>query len=243
MSNIYALQTARKGSKSVINKNIMDINGKPLFAHPIDKALKSELIKEVYISTDIKLIIDNKKNRKYRTIIRPDNLCGDNSSHHDVMIHGLEYIEKEKQEKVDYLVVLLGNSLGSPGSEIDEALKFLIENALNGLNILNSDTVCKPSYSLFSIKNGNLETCMSQKEIKDLALINNVNDKKSAGNVYFANGSFFICKRDVLLNKIGKLPYPWLGNKIKPWVQNVNMEIDAYWQSFVLREINKEENK
>ena len=243
MTNVYALQTARKGSKSVVNKNIMDINGKPLFSHPIDKAIKSKLIKEVYISTDIALIIDNHKKRKYKTIIRPSHLCGDDSSHHDVMIHGLEYIEKENQEKVDYLVVLLGNSLGSPGSEIDEALKFLIENKeYDGLQTVSEFNMFNP-FRAFSIKNDNLETCMSQKEIKDLALINNVNDKKSAGNVYFANGSFFICKRDVLLNKIGKLPYPWLGNKIKPWVQNVNMEIDAYWQSFVLRAINKEENK
>ena len=38
---------------------------------------------------------------------------------------------------------------------------------------------------------------LDQKEIERTSILKNINDKKSAGNVYFANGSFFICKRDV----------------------------------------------
>jgi CMP-N-acetylneuraminic acid synthetase len=239
MNNIYALQTARKGSKSVINKNIMNINGKPLFAHPVDEAIKSDFIKEVYISTDIDLIIENKENRKYKIIKRPNFLCLDDSSHHDVMIHGLEFIEEEIKQKVDYLVVLLGNSLGSDSREIDRAIKFLINNdQYDGLQTVSEFNMFNPFRS-FKIKEDQLVTSVSQEEIKEQSILKNINDKKSAGNVYFANGSFFICKRDVLLSKIGMLPYPWLGNKIKPWIQDVSMEIDAYWQSFVLKEIAK----
>lgn len=238
--NVYALQTARKGSKSVKNKNTMDINGKPLYRHPVDKAIKSKLIKSVFISTDIESVIQNKEKIDYSTIRRPDYLCKDNSSHHDTMIHGLKEIEKAKKEKVDFLVVLLGNSLGSPGNEIDKAVDFLIKNKqYDSVQTVSEFNMFNPLRS-FKIKNDNLETCVDQKEIEKISILKNVNDKKSAGDVYFANGSFFICKREVLLNKKGLLPYPWLGYKIKPWIQKVNMEIDAYWQSFVLKEIDNE---
>ena len=240
MINVYALQTARKGSKSVINKNIMDINGKPLYRHPVDKVLNSKIIKEVFISTDIELIIENKEKINYKVIKRPKHLCEDNSSHHDTMIHGLKEIEKEKKENVDFLVVLLGNSLGSTGEEIDKAIEFLKNNDwYDSIQSVSEFNMFNPLRS-FKIENNQLHTCIDQKEIKKTSILENINDKKSAGNVYFANGSFFICKRDVLLSKKGLLPYPWLGNKIKPWVQKTNMEIDAYWQSFVLKEIDNE---
>ena len=82
---------------------------------------------------------------------------------------------------------------------------------------------------------GFLKTYMDQDRISSGTKIRNVNDKNSAGDIYFANGSFFICRRDILMKKEGFLPFPWLGFKIKPWIQEVTMEIDAYWQSSVLR--------
>lgn len=240
MINVYALQTARKGSKSVIDKNIMDINGKPLYRHPVDKALNSKIIKKVFISTDIDTIIENKEKINYKVIKRPKYLCEDNSSHHDTMIHGLKEIEKIEQQSVDFLVVLLGNSLGSSGEEIDKAINFLMNNQqYDSIQSVSEFNMFNPLRS-FKIQNDQLLTCIDQKEIERTSILKNVNDKKSAGNVYFANGSFFICKRDILLGKKGLLPYPWLGNKIKPWIQKTNMEIDAYWQSFVLKEIDNE---
>ncbi len=126
--NIYALQTARAGSKSVKSKNTMLFDDKPLFQHPVEKALQSKLIKQVYISTDIYLIKRNSDNLPYWVISRPDELAGDDSSHHDVMIHGINEIEKQTQETVDILVVLLGNSLGAEGKELDRAIQFLVDN-------------------------------------------------------------------------------------------------------------------
>ena len=128
MTNVYALQTARAGSKSVKSKNTMYFDDKPLFQHPIEKALNSKLIKRVYISTDIYLIKRNCDNLPYKIIPRPEDLAGDDSSHHDVMIHGLAEIERMEREPVDILAVLLGNSLGAEGTEIDAAVQFLIDN-------------------------------------------------------------------------------------------------------------------
>ena len=235
MTNVYALQTARAGSKSVKSKNTMLFDDKPLFQHPVEKALESKLIKKVYISTDIYLIKRNSDNLPYRIISRPESLAGDDSSHHDVMIHGICEIEKREEEDVDILVILLGNSLGAEGKELDKAVQFLIDNpGYDSVQSVSEFNMFNP-FRAFTIENDLLKTYMDQKVISSGTKIDNVNDKNSAGDIYFANGSFFICRKDVLMKREGFLPFPWLGYKIKPWVQEVTMEIDAYWQSSDLR--------
>ena len=44
--------TARCGSKGVKDKNIRQLNGKPLIAYTIENAFKSKYIDEVMVSTD-----------------------------------------------------------------------------------------------------------------------------------------------------------------------------------------------
>ena len=51
MNNI-AIIPARSGSKGIKDKNITELNGKPLFAHSISAARGSELFSEVMVSTD-----------------------------------------------------------------------------------------------------------------------------------------------------------------------------------------------
>lgn len=48
----FAIIPARSGSKGVPDKNIKQLDGKPLMAYTIEAALKSKLFDEVYVSTD-----------------------------------------------------------------------------------------------------------------------------------------------------------------------------------------------
>ncbi|APF24885.1 cytidylyltransferase domain-containing protein [Clostridium butyricum] len=52
MDNIIAIIPARSGSKGVKDKNIKEINGKPLMAYTIEAAIKSKIFKDVIVSTD-----------------------------------------------------------------------------------------------------------------------------------------------------------------------------------------------
>lgn len=47
-----AIIPARSGSKGIINKNIREINGKPLLAYSIEAAKKSEIFDTIMVSTD-----------------------------------------------------------------------------------------------------------------------------------------------------------------------------------------------
>ena len=51
-----AIIPARGGSKSIPNKNIMSICGKPLIAYTIDAGKKSKYIDEIIVSTDSDVI-------------------------------------------------------------------------------------------------------------------------------------------------------------------------------------------
>ena len=98
---IVAIQTARAGSKSVPDKNISIVDEKPLFRHPLDKVKKSRFVEKIYISTDCKTIADFAiLDKDVELIRRPKILSGDLSSHHDVMIHAIQEIEKTTSRKV-----------------------------------------------------------------------------------------------------------------------------------------------
>ena len=231
--NIYALQTARAGSKSVPNKNIMEFNGKPLYLHNVHHAKASNYIKDVFVSTDCEFILDNCDG--YQVIDRPEYLCRDDSSHHETICHGLDMIEKITGDKVDYLVVLLGNSLSAYTDDLDAAIKEIISSPETDTILSASELNMYNPLRAFVNDNGYLKTYLTQDEICDKAAHYNINDKNSAGNIYFFNGSFHVTKRDVLFDR-GKYPFQWMGNTIKPYFQDAScMELDAKWQIEVLR--------
>ena len=235
MTNVVALQTARAGSKSVVNKNIMKIGGKPLYRQSLDHAISSKLISKSYVSTDIEEIIKNKDGIEYEVILRPEILAGDNASHQDAMIHGIEEIERRSGVEVDIVVVLLGNTLGASSDVLDRAVQFLIENEdFDSVLSVSEFNMFNPLRAYQKSPKG-LITFLSQEIIQSQVKIKNSNDKNSAGDVYFANGSFFICRSNVVKSKKGMLPFPWLGFKIKEWIQDPMMEIDAPWQIDVLK--------
>lgn len=52
MDNIIGIIPARSGSKGIRDKNIKELNGKPLMAYTIEAALKSQVFRDVVVSTD-----------------------------------------------------------------------------------------------------------------------------------------------------------------------------------------------
>lgn len=86
---VLGLIPARGGSKGVPNKNIKQINGKPLIIWTIDRALESKLIDKVIVSTDSELIKKIACEAGVEVLIRPDDLATDTASTLDVMIHAL----------------------------------------------------------------------------------------------------------------------------------------------------------
>ena len=71
---IIAIITARKGSKRIKNKNILNLSGLPLISYSIHYAKKSNLIDRVFVSTDGRKIASVSKKFGAEVIIRPKKL-------------------------------------------------------------------------------------------------------------------------------------------------------------------------
>ncbi|PUU86168.1 MAG: N-acylneuraminate cytidylyltransferase [Halanaerobium sp.] len=103
---ILAIIPARSGSKRLKDKNIKNLNGKPMISYTIEAALKSEIFSNVIVSTD---------SHKYAEIaekvgvevpfIRPEKLAADESTTNDVILHAISEMEK-RNDGYDYFMLL-----------------------------------------------------------------------------------------------------------------------------------------
>lgn len=97
MTKIAALVPLRGGSKSIPDKNIRPLAGKPLCAWCLEAALASPEIDEVWVSTDspkIKEVVLGVDPR-IQVIDRPEYLATDIASTESVMLHFAEHVPFE----------------------------------------------------------------------------------------------------------------------------------------------------
>ena len=79
MTKIISLIPARKGSKGIPNKNIINLSGKPLIHYAI-QASKQSIVEETWVSSDSDKILNISKKLGAKTIKRPKEISGDNAS-------------------------------------------------------------------------------------------------------------------------------------------------------------------
>lgn len=107
MGEVLAIIPARSGSKSVKDKNIRLIDGKPMIAYSIEHALKAECIDRVIVSTDSEEYAAIAREYGAETpFIRPAEYATDTSLDIEVFEHALEFL-KEREGYVPEIVVQL----------------------------------------------------------------------------------------------------------------------------------------
>ena len=105
---MIAIIPARGGSKGLPGKNVKMLGDKPLIAHSIVTALACPEISRVIVTTDSRAIADVAL--KYGAevpFLRPDNLASDNSRAIDAYLHCIDFLEKEENDIVEQIIVLL----------------------------------------------------------------------------------------------------------------------------------------
>ena len=83
---VVSLIPARKGSKGIPNKNLIDLCGKPLIYYSI-KASKKSLVEETWVSSDSDEILEISKNYGAKTIKRPSEISNDQSTSEEALLH------------------------------------------------------------------------------------------------------------------------------------------------------------
>lgn len=120
---ILALIPARGGSKGIKNKNIIEIEGKPLIAYTIESALQSVYIDAVIVSTDSDKIADISRQYGARVpFMRPETFAQDTSKTIDAVYYTLKKLE-EQGDKYDAIVLLQATQPLRIVEDIDGAIE------------------------------------------------------------------------------------------------------------------------
>ena len=126
---IIAIIPARGGSKGIPKKNIKKLNGKPLIAYSIEKALESKYINDVYVSTDCPYIAKIARIYKAKVpILRPKEISQDFSRDEEFIKHWLDYLSSSLNKIPDLIVQLRPTSPIRQIKNIEKGIEMMIEN-------------------------------------------------------------------------------------------------------------------
>lgn len=188
---IVAVIPARGGSKGIPEKNIIDVNGRPLIDFTIQEALNSKYIDRVIVSTDSEKIAEiSRKCGAEVPFLRPSHLAGDHSKTVDVLIDLMNKISK-LGNNYDYLILLQPTQPLRKAFHMDEAIKNTIDNGYKSLL----------SVSLVDDHPILIRTINSQGELKNLLNINSTVRRQDFPTYYKVNGAIYINKIDEDFNE------------------------------------------
>jgi CMP-N,N'-diacetyllegionaminic acid synthase len=193
--NIACIIPARRGSKGIPNKNIINVEGKPLLVWSIEQALAiKSLENKIFVSSDCDEILSVASNAGAHKIKRPKDISGDTASSESALIHALDIIE-EKLGKLDFIVFLQATSPLREPIDIENAI---LEFMKGRYDSLFSATLLE---DFFIWKKNNLNKLVSfNYDFKSRK------PRQEIEPQYVENGSIYIFKPSLLrttLNRLG----------------------------------------
>ena len=187
-NSFLAIIPARKDSKRLPKKNILEISGKPMISWTIEAAIKSKYIDEIVVTSDDEKVLEIAKKSGVDTIKRPYYLATDKAKTIDVVKHVIENLKN----KFDYVVLLQPTSPLRNETHIDEAIEFLLKKKADAVI-----SVCEMKHSPLWCntlpEDKNMENFL-KKSIKNLR-------SQDLPKFYSLNGAIYICKSDRLIDE------------------------------------------
>lgn len=216
MKNIIVIP-ARGNSKGIKKKNLIAFSGKPLLYWTIKQAKKSKFKNNIYISSEDDEIIKFAKKMNTNAIRRPTSLSKDNSSSESAIIH----IIKSLDFKVDNIIFLQATSPLRKPNDIDLAFKSFIESRSDSL------FSCHEAEDYFDVwalkKKSYIPLIINYKKRKPRQLFNQ--------EQVCQNGSIYIFKKDLIINKINRLGGKINVYKMEEWQ---SLQLDAIKQKKIM---------
>jgi len=222
-----AIVTARAGSKSILNKNILPVCGRPMVHYPILAAQAAKRVAEVWVSTDGEGIASASQEVGAKIIPRPDELGGDSVNHGVVIKHAVEYVDA-RVENLENIVLLLGNTVYIDGEIIDEALGLLDERReLDGVMTVWEAADDHPYRALQINSDGLIETFGGPRKVST--------ERQSYPKAYYYDQGVWAFRKHTVQTQDGPNPWWWMGKNvqpiIRPWVtgRDIHGLIDVFY--------------
>ncbi len=232
MSKVLCTICARGGSKGVKNKNIKEINGKPLIAYTIEQAKNSGLFEHIVISTDSDNIARIAQEYGAEVFFkRSEEMASDTAGKLDVIKDAFVRSEKYYNKQYDYLVDL---DATAPLRNVDDIKKSFEQFLLNSNDNLITAMPGRrsPYFNLVEVnKDGKVYLSKNLK--------NSIIRRQDAPKTYDMNASIYIWKRDTILNE-KTLFLENTGLYVMPEERSIDIdtELDYKFVEFLMKEKN-----
>jgi len=191
--NVLAVIPARGGSKGVPRKNIRQVGNKPLIAYTIEvaQAVRHMLCRTI-VSTDDQEIADVARRCGAEVpFLRPVELSGDRVPTLPVLQHAVDFVEKQDQTTIDWILLL------QPTAPLREA-----QDIAGALNLAGQNT-CD---SVISVVQVFAEHPVLMKRIENNRLLPFCIEEKEGTRrqdfqppAFMRNGAIYLTRRKVLM--------------------------------------------
>lgn len=228
MGNVVAIIPARSGSKSIKDKNIRIMNGKPMIAYTIEQALASKKIDRVIVSTDSeKYSLIAKKYGAEVPFLRPDSISTDVSLDIDVFVHALTWLKEHENYEVDLCVHLRPTHPIREVTDIDAMIEKL-QNNLNLDSIRSVSPAKQVPYKmwLFDNENSNVMNPLVKCDVPEAYNA----PRQQLPKVYMQNACIDVVRASVILNQ-----HSMTGHNIGGYIMDYDYDIDTE-EEFLLAE-------
>ncbi len=226
---IIGVIPARGGSKSIPRKNIKILRGKPLVAYTIEEAKKSKYLTHLVVSTEDEEI--KNISLKYGAevpFLRPKELATDDALAIPTVQHTVITIEKIKNIKYDYVIMLQPTTPLRETEDIDKALAMLIEADADGIiSVVDVDNWHPMKMKKFDENSYLIDYQTPPVENPPRQIL---------PKVYMVNGAIYATKRDIFMEKNTFKGEKCLGYIMPPKRSvNIDTEIDFLIAEYYLR--------
>lgn len=211
---VLGIIPARKGSKSIPNKNRVRLNGKPLIQYTFNAVNKSKLLSRCIISTDDAAILKlAQKNKIEVPFMRPRSLSGDKTPMIRVVRHALQFLKKKEKYIPDAVIILQPTSPLRTFKHIDRAIALLQRtDADSVVSVVEVPHQFTP-ISLMKLKRERLVSAAKGKSILR---------RQDKPKLYARNGPAIVVARQEFILKTNSL----FGGNCRPLMMNSRESVD-----------------
>lgn len=180
---------ARSGSKGLKDKNIKELNGKPMIAYSIEAAIESKVFEDIIVSTDSETYADiSKQYGATVPFLRTDCLSTDEATTSDVIEYTLKELKKNGAE-YDYFMILQPTSPLRNFNDILGAVDLLLKKEANSIV-----SVCESEHTPLYMNV--LEESLSMDNFLDYDIKSR---RQELPKYYRLNGAIYLSKTEYFL--------------------------------------------
>lgn len=192
MKKVLAIIPARGGSKSIPDKNIAILAGKPLIAWTIIEALKSRSLDRMIVSTDCCRIAEI--SREYGAevpFVRPSEFAGDLTPGIAPIIHAVTWLRENEGYQPDYVMCLQPTSPLRTVEDIEATIEMIQQKDVD--SVISMTTSDHHPYWMKAIsQDGRIIDFLPKDTL--------ITRRQDLPKVYAYNGAIYLVKYGVLLD-------------------------------------------